>query len=143
MSRSRVHYALWVAVGALGLVAAVLLLDLIPDRYLTAASPWIVVAMVPACTLFPLLYLTFYRWNKTRVGGAMMTKAVGLALLMDVAVWFNFRGEDSSPYREEIQTLIFLLILAGLWYQLIVFIKIKREALREERDIRDGIPTPR
>ena len=142
MSKSKVQYLLWVLAGSLGLVLGVLLLDLIPDRYLEKVAPFIVLAMAPAVTVFPVLYLTFYRWYKNPVGRALMTKAVGFALLIDVALWFEFVGDD-TPYREAIKVLIYLLILFGLWYQLVVFIRIKLDARREERDLHDGIPSLR
>lgn len=143
MGKSRLQYLGLVLIGGAVILGGVLLLDLIPDRYQTAAAPWLVVAMTPAATLFPLLYLTFYRWYKNPVGRALMTKAVGLALLIDVSVWFQFMGENVTSYHEEIQTLIFLLILAGLWYQLTVFIKIKVQAKQQEKDLHDGIPNVR
>jgi len=95
----------------------------------------LVVGMTVPATCFPLLYLTFYRWYAQPIGRALMTKAIGLALLVDISVAYMVLGDD-YPGREYVRLVVYSLILVGLWYQFIVFLRIKRDTRRIKREAR-------
>lgn len=91
-----------------------------------SVAVWLVVAMMIPATGFPLLYLTFYRWWAQPIGRALMTKAIGLGLLVDISVLYQVFGDD-YPGRDFVRIIVYALILVGLWYQFIVFIRIRKD----------------
>lgn len=115
---------------------ALLLEVWVPDPLLRAVSDWMMFGMVIPATGFPLLYLTFYHWHRKPIGRALMTKAVGMLLLIDFSVFFALTN-DQWGWAAEIQFIVFAVILLGLWYQFIVFLKIKRESDREKRALEE------
>lgn len=72
---------------------------------------------------FPILYSTFYKWWLNPIGRALMTKAIGLALIVDVSLAYSALGD--YPYREAVRTTALLLVMLGLWYQFFVFMRIR------------------
>lgn len=123
----------WVALAMGVIVGTVYLLErAVPDEALAAFAPWQVYAMVIPATLFPILYLTFYRWYLNPLGRALMTLAVGMLLLIDMSAYFNItKGEYG--WALEVQAIIFTVVLVGLWYQFIVFLKIRFGRKHRER----------
>lgn len=113
-----------VGAGALLALLVFALERLVPDHVLTDIAPWQVYAMVIPATGFPLLYLTFYKWYASALGRALMTHAVGLLLLIDFSAYFAMT-KGQYGWASEVQNLIFLIVLIGLWYEFIVFLKIR------------------
>jgi hypothetical protein len=89
----------------------------------------LVVGMAFPATAFPILYAT-RPWYRSLLGRALMTKAIGLALLIDLAVahHFGLLG-DSGITRLVVYSLVFL----GLWQQLIALCLIIWRAWRDRR----------
>lgn len=81
--------------------------------------------MVVPATGFPLLYSTFFRWWRNPIGRALMTKAIGLALLVDLSVVPIILGHPDYEYPAWVQVFVFVFVCAGLWYQFIVFLRIR------------------
>lgn len=94
----------------------------------TIGSVLIFIAAPPA-TLFPILYAAWFPFWKNTLGRALMTKAVGVALLMDLAVAYFLFGDDYA-LREAARVMTYGLIAAGLWWQLWSIVKIRLEDWR-------------
>lgn len=119
-----------VALGIVGSLAV--LLAVLPTRWLFDISAVeLFIAIVPA-TLFPILYMSFFTWYRNPLGRALMTKATGLALLIDISCIYALFG-DNYPFREHVRFIVFTLVVSGLWYQLVVIIKIKVQQRHEEK----------
>lgn len=115
----------WGLLFVLSILFGIALLEGVPDPFLSNASVVLVYLMVLPAVGFPVLYLSFYRWYKNPIGRALMTKAIGLAMLIGLSVFFHFNGSRVYSWAEEAQFMVFVLVCAGLWYQFLVFIKIR------------------
>jgi hypothetical protein len=73
--------------------------------------------MAPAATLFPLLYGLTTPWWRSLIGRALMTKAVGLALLIDISLLYTWLGDDYF-LRDAVRLTVYGLIFVGVWLQL-------------------------
>lgn len=96
----------------------------------TVALALIVIAAPPA-TLFPLVLGFTTQWWRRPITRALMTKAVGLALLIDISLVYTWFGDDYA-LREVVRLTVFALIALGAWMQFGALIAEKR------RDRRDG-----
>lgn len=99
----------------------------------------LIIAAAPAQTAFVLIYgLTVRGWWKLVTGRALFTKALGLALLIDISVAYHFLG-DNYALREVVRLSVFALIAAGAWLQLgaLIYEKRRRGADRFE-DAEEG-----
>lgn len=114
---------------AVVLVGLGLMLGLFPKQWLFDGSVLEVFLMIIPATAFPILYACFFPWYRTGLGQALMTKAVGLALLIDVSVVYLIFGDDYF-LREHVRFCVYTLILIGLWYQMVMIIKIKIDSAR-------------
>jgi hypothetical protein len=81
------------------------------------AAVILVVGMAPAATLFPLLYGFTTPWWRSLIGRALMTKAVGLALLIDISLAYQWLGDDYF-LRDVVRLTVYGLIFVGVWLQL-------------------------
>ena len=90
---------------------------------------YMVFAMAPAATAFPLLYGLTSPWWRSLVGRALMTKAVGLALLIDISIVYQFLGDDYAA-RNAVRFAVFGFILAGVWLQFFALLREKWKARR-------------
>ena len=72
------------------------------------------IAAVPA-TLFPIVYWR-RPWRASFLGRALMTKATGLALLIDTTLLYVWLGDD-YPYRQLVRALVYTLITVGIIMQ--------------------------
>ena len=94
--------------------------------YLIAPSPgWnrildeysgilVFIAAVPA-TLFPIVY-SRRPWRASFLGRALMVKATGLALLIDISLLYVQFGDD-YPYRQLVRAAVYTLITTGIILQ--------------------------
>jgi len=89
----------------------------------TLATALVFIGAVPA-TLFPLLY-SRSPWRKSVVGHALMIKAVGLALLVDLTALTYVFGTDYLG-RDLVRVAVFTIIVTGLWTQLYALIRARR-----------------
>lgn len=81
---------------------------------LAEIAVWQVVVMVPAITAVPFLYHRRQRWWTGDYGRMFMTLAVGLTLLVNFAVTFQFVPD--FPWKDEIKVAVYtLLIVAFYW----------------------------
>lgn len=76
----------------------------------------LIMAAAPPATLFPLVYGFTAPWWRSLVGRALMVKAVGLALLIDVSIVYQIFGDD-YPLRDAVRLGVFSLITVGVWMQ--------------------------
>lgn len=84
----------------------------------------VIVGILPA-TLFPILYARWFPFWKSTLGRALMTKAVGMALLVDISVLYLIFGDDYF-LRELVRLVVFTLVVGGMYWQLAAIIGIRR-----------------
>lgn len=86
---------------------------------------WVAIALIfvaaPPATMFPIVY-AFRPWRRTLIGRALMTKAVGLALLIDISIIYQVLGDD-YPYRNVVRVAVYALVVTGIWVQFIAMAK--------------------
>lgn len=97
----------------------------------------VLLAVVPA-NLFPLLYGTSVTWWRSFTGRALMTSAIGMALLIDISVLYRFLGED-YPFRDTIRLTVYALVVAGSWMKLGAFLVQRRDGNRDRRRERERV----
>lgn len=90
----------------------------------------LIVATAPAQTAFILLYGFGSPWWKSLLGRALFTKALGLALLVDLALLYQFFGDDWWN-RDGIRLGVYALIATGAWLQLAALVQQRRGMRRE------------
>lgn len=76
---------------------------------------WLLIAASPAVNLYPLIY-AFRPWRSTPQGRALMLKALGNMVVIDVILAFQLFGD--YPGRDIIRVAGFGLFCAGVWYLL-------------------------
>lgn len=84
----------------------------------------IATAAIPA-TGFPLVY-AFRPWRKTWLGRALMTKALGMMLLIDISLAYRLFG-DEYPGRDIVRLTVYALVITGLWGQFLVLLSTSRQ----------------
>lgn len=94
----------------------------------TAAVLLILVA-APAATAFPIVYGLTSPWYRSLLGRALMTKAVGLALLIDISLIYQWLGDDYF-LRNVVRLTVYSLIAAGVWMQCTALVVEKVRARR-------------
>jgi hypothetical protein len=92
----------------------------------------LIIGMAPPATLFPIIYGLTAPWWKTLLGRALMTKATGMALLIDISLIYNFLGDDYY-LRDAVRITVFALIFLGTWMQLGALAVERLRARREAR----------
>jgi hypothetical protein len=92
---------------------------------------YMVYATAPAQTLFILIYGFGSPWWRSPVGRALFTKALGLALLLDLALLFQWLGTDYW-FRDPARLTVFGLILLGAWMQLGALLMERRAVSRDK-----------
>lgn len=88
------------------------------------AAVLLVLIAAPAQTAFVFYYGFTSPWWRSLIGRALMTKAVGLALLIDISLIYNWLG-DAYAARDVVRLSVFALIAVGAWLQLAAFIAEK------------------
>lgn len=83
----------------------------------------IVAGAIPA-NLFPIFYGFRAPWWRSLLGRALITKATGLALLVDFSLLFSIFGDYT--YRDEARVVVYTIIVAGLWLQFIALLRTQR-----------------
>ena len=127
---------LWV----LGAITILVLAVALPDQTLLTLAASSVYLMALPATYFPIFYTLAFRWWQGHLGRALFIKAFGLMLLIDVTVLFQIFGEQK--WGEEIQFVVFAVVLVGLTYQSVVMTMIRFKARRPTsapRDDLDGV----
>lgn len=89
----------------------------------TIAFVLVLLAAIPA-TGFPLVYGVTSPWHRSRVGRALMTKACGLMLLIDISLVYMIFGDD-YPWRDVVRLTVYVFVTVGLWYQFYALLRAK------------------
>lgn len=92
----------------------------------TIAVAVVVAGVIPA-TLFPILYARG-PWRRSFVGRALMTKAIGIALLIDFAVVSHFTPWDTPT---AVAVLVYGLVVGGVWLQFLALIVVRYRSRRD------------
>lgn len=90
----------------------------------------LILAAAPAQTLFVIFYGIGSPWWRSVVGRALFTKSLGLALLIDISLLYNWLGDDYA-LREVVRLGVFTLIAVGAWLQLGALIYERRRKGRD------------
>ena len=77
-------------------------------------------ACVPAVNLYPLVYL-FRPWRTTPQGRALMIKALGNMLLIDMIVAFQLLGDYFG--RDTVRLVGMTLFCVGVWYLFLTLLR--------------------
>lgn len=86
-------------------------------------------AAIPA-TLYWGLYTFTAPWFRHTVGRALWVKATSLMLLCDISLAYQIFGND-YPWRDAVRLTVYVLVVTGLWYQLVALIDEKRKGSRK------------
>lgn len=92
----------------------------------------LILAAAPAATLFPIVYGFTSPWHRSLIGRALMTKAVGLALLIDISLLYKWLGDDYAA-RDIVRLTVYGLITAGVWLQFAALMVEKFGHARRDR----------
>lgn len=90
----------------------------------------LVVAAVPV-NAYPLVYAT-RPWYITGAGRALMVKAVGNMILIDLALATAMLGQD-YPGRDVFRAVGFTVFTIGVWYLFVVLLKTGRSRAEVDR----------
>lgn len=99
----------------------------------TAAVLLIVIA-APAATIFPLWYGLTVRWWTFWIGRALMMSSLGLGLLIDISLVYQWLGDDYF-LRDIVRLTVYSIIAAGAWLKLIS-LAIEKFHARRHREAR-------
>lgn len=97
------------------------------------AAILLIVAAAPAQTLFAIIYGFGSPWWRSLIGRALFTKALALALLIDISLLYNWLGDDYA-LRDLVRLSVYSLIVAGAWMQLVALLKEKIQGRRDDAD---------
>ena len=107
---------------ALAAVATLIATILLSEGTLLTGALWLLSAMAVPATYFPIFYTLAFRWWGNHLGRALFIKAVGLALVIDLTLYFTLFGQ--RHWGAEIQFFVFATMLVGLSYQSVVMTHI-------------------
>lgn len=113
-------------------VAAVIGLAEILTPWADTVALITVIGIAPAATLFAIIYGFTVPWWQTMIGRAMLASSVGLALLVDISLLYNWLGDDYS-LRDMVRLSVFFTVFLGAWFKLGALVKEKLAARREHR----------
>jgi len=106
------------------------------------AAVLLILAAAPAQTAFALIYGFGSPWWRSLVGRALFTKALALALLIDISLLYNWLGDDYD-LRDAVRLTVFGLIAVGSWLQFVALLKEKFQGRRDDADRFSRPDTPR
>lgn len=91
------------------------------EHWLDVAAVFLIFAAAPPATMFPIVY-AFRPWRSSMIGRALMTKAIGLALLIDISIAYIVMGDDYA-FRDLVRVLVYGVIVVGIYYQFIAMVR--------------------
>lgn len=103
---------------------------------------WLVILTAPAQTAFVLIYGLGSPWYRSLLGRALFTKALGLALVVDLILVYRAFGDDYFA-RDAVRIGVFGLLLIGAWLQLVALLREKWAGRREDSNRFDQPDLPR
>lgn len=96
----------------------------------------------PAQTGFAIIYGFGSPWWRSLLGRALFTKALALALLIDISLLYQWLGDDYA-LRDVVRLSVYTLIAVGAWMQLVALLKEKFQGRRDDADRFSRPDTPR
>lgn len=122
------------------------------DRFLFLWGETALVVAALASTTFFLIYL-FFPWHKSLIGKAMIIKALGMALALDLTLYFHYFPPDGDNITGALlsQAIVFTIIMFGaaglvhmLWRENFTRIDDEKEVLPLTHRVieESGEPTP-
>jgi hypothetical protein len=106
------------------------------------AAVLLVLAAAPAQTLFAIVYGVGSPWWRSLVGRALFTKALALALLIDISLLYHWLGDDYA-LRDVVRLTVYGLIAVGAWMQFVALLVEKYKGRRDDADRFSRPDTPR
>lgn len=104
---------------------------------------WLIILLIagPAAlgqSYFVYRYLRYASWSGDRIGRALAVKSSALALLVDVALISTFVDVYGSSYWQSVAEItevwVYFIATIGIWWQLIVLLKVQHAAKKREQD---------
>jgi len=92
----------------------------------------LIVSAAPPLTGFALVFGFTSPWWRSLLGRALVTKATGLALLINISFAYRYLGDDYA-YRDAVRLFVYALITVGAWMQFIALLNEKYQAYRLRR----------
>lgn len=86
----------------------------------------------PATLLYPLIYGLTAPWWRSWIGRALMTKAIGVFVLISFSVLYQMFGPNYWG-RDYVRNIGMAVALMGFWLALFALIQVKFEARRDAR----------
>jgi hypothetical protein len=127
------------------IIGAYVAVDLLVRSFGVSGETFSLVVFIltaPAQTAFAAVYAFGSPWWRSLLGKALMTKALGLALLIDISLLFHWFGPNYF-LREFVRDAVFGILLAGAWMQLLALLKEKFQGRRDDADRFSRPDTPR
>lgn len=90
----------------------------------------LILAAAPPQTAFAIIYGLGSPWWRSPVGRALFTKALGLALLIDISLIYHWLG-DNYALRDVVRLTVYSVIVVGAWLQFGALIHEKRIGHRD------------
>lgn len=100
------------------------------EHWLDMIAVALIFAAAPPATMFPIVY-AFRPWRRSMIGRALMVKAVGLALLIDISIAYIVMGDDYA-YRDLVRVAVYGLIVVGIWWQFIAMAKAPHASMPQD-----------
>jgi hypothetical protein len=90
----------------------------------------IIVALVALpINAFTVLYAFTTPWWLEWIGRALLVSSLGLMLLVDISLLYNWLGDD-YPGRDAVRLTVYTIICLGAWFKLIAYFVERRRARR-------------
>lgn len=102
------------------------------NQILDAIAIALIFIAAPPVTMFPIVY-AFRPWRESLIGRALMTKAIGLALLIDISIAYQLLGDD-YPFRNVVRVAVYALVVTGIWFQFIAMVRAPHLAPSRDHD---------
>lgn len=97
----------------------------------------LIIIAAPAATMFPIVYW-FRPWRQSQIGRALMVKATGMALLIDITIAYYAFGDD-YPFRHLVRVIIYGLITLGIWWQFLAMLRAGKREDDHNKRTADGL----
>src|SRR5688572_16925216 len=94
----------------------------------TAALAIVVLIAFPI-NAFTLLYAFTTPWWLEWIGRALFVSSLGLMLLVDISLLYNWLGDD-YPGRDMVRLTVYSIVCLGAWFKLTAYFAEKRRARR-------------
>lgn len=85
---------------------------------------FLVLIIAPPATVFPFCFAWISRgiWWRNPAGRALMTSSVGLALLVDISLLYQWLGDDYA-LRDVVRLTVYSIVAAGAWQKLYALLR--------------------